>query len=313
LVKCKGSSLPLQRVITDFGADSSYGETIKKIKEHYGIEISFFTVQKVTRKHAQQFILFKSQTTSKKQTTIISQTDGSMVPIIETEGKAKDKRKNRKAIWKEARLSFARGKDENQRYYAGIIGSAEKAGEKMMECALLAGMKEGTYVHGVIDGAPWIGEQFKLKFSNRGNYLIDFFHMCEYLSKASIWFSISEKDKWQKEAQEKLKTGRHKELFEEIKSRIDNLEVKDASSGIIECYHYMEKRLEHINYKIALDKGLPIGSGEIESSHRSVIQKRLKIAGAWWKVENANAMLHLRINRFNGYWEEYWQLQRAVA
>jgi hypothetical protein len=44
----------------------------------------------------------------------------------------------------------------------------------------------------------------------------------------------------------------------------------------------MEKRLNHMNYKEALDKNLPIGSGEIESSYRYVVQKRLKIAGAWW-------------------------------
>ena len=52
--------------------------------------------------------------------------------------------------------------------------------------------------------------------------------------------------------------------------------------------------------------GLPIGSGEIESAHRYVIQIRLKIAGAWWKIENAEKMLALRVMRANGDWEKYW-------
>jgi hypothetical protein len=43
------------------------------------------------------------------------------------------------------------------------------------------------------------------------------------------------------------------------------------------------------------------------------VQKRLKIAGAWWKTENANAMLNLRMGRLNGYWEAYWDSQRAAA
>lgn len=51
----------------------------------------------------------------------------------------------------------------------------------------------------------------------------------------------------------------------------------------------------------------------LSSSHRTVGQKRLKIPGAWWKEENANAMIALRINRFNDYWEDYWQLQRLAA
>ena len=51
------------------------------------------------------------------------------------------------------------------------------------------------------------------------------------------------------------------------------------------CYRYIANREDSLDYKEALEKDLPIGSGEIESSHRYVIQKRLKIAGAWWKPE----------------------------
>ncbi|BBI17164.1 hypothetical protein [Neochlamydia sp. S13] len=68
-----------------------------------------------------------------------------------------------------------------------------------------------------------------------------------------------------------------------------------------------------MNYKSALDKGLPIGSGEIESSLKAVVQKRLKIAEALWKTENANAMLNLRIGRLNSYWEAYWNSYKAAA
>ncbi len=59
-------------------------------------------------------------------------------------------------------------------------------------------------------------------------------------------------------------------------------------------------------FRSLLTEGLPIGSGEIESAHRYVAQKRLKLPGAWWRVENAEYMLALRINRLNGDWEAYW-------
>lgn len=55
-----------------------------------------------------------------------------------------------------------------------------------------------------------------------------------------------------------------------------------------------------MNYREALAEGLPIGSGEIESAHRYVAQKRLKLPGAWWLAEHAEHMLALRINRLNG-------------
>ena len=61
-----------------------------------------------------------------------------------------------------------------------------------------------------------------------------------------------------------------------------------------------------MKYPEALAQGLPIGSGEIESAHRYVAQKRLQLPGAWWRVENAEYMLALRINRLNRDWEAYW-------
>ena len=61
-----------------------------------------------------------------------------------------------------------------------------------------------------------------------------------------------------------------------------------------------------MKYREALAEGRPIGSGEIESAHRPVAQKRLKFPGVWWLVEHAEHMLTQRINRLNGDWEAYW-------
>jgi hypothetical protein len=55
-----------------------------------------------------------------------------------------------------------------------------------------------------------------------------------------------------------------------------------------------------------LANDLPIGSGEIESAHRYIAQQRLKLPGAWWRVDHAEYMLALRINRRNGDWAAYW-------
>ena len=61
------------------------------------------------------------------------------------------------------------------------------------------------------------------------------------------------------------------------------------------------------NYQDAISDW-PIGLGEIESAHRYVIQERLKLSGCWWKLENALAMLALRVLRANGDWNSYWQI-----
>ena len=61
-----------------------------------------------------------------------------------------------------------------------------------------------------------------------------------------------------------------------------------------------------VSHPTRLERGLPIGSGEIESAHRYVIQERLKLPGAWWTPPNVEAMLALRLNRANREWGDYW-------
>jgi hypothetical protein len=69
---------------------------------------------------------------------------------------------------------------------------------------------------------------------------------------------------------------------------------------------YVKERRNHLDYAAARHHKLPIGSGEIESGHRHVIQQRLKLSGAWWKEINLEPMLQLRVARANQLWAPYW-------
>ena len=59
------------------------------------------------------------------------------------------------------------------------------------------------------------------------------------------------------------------------------------------CLRYLSNRPHQLDYKGALEKGLPIGSGEIESAHRYVIQQRLKLPGRL--VESRQCRTHARV------------------
>ena len=82
--------------------------------------------------------------------------------------------------------------------------------------------------------------------------------------------------------------------------------VPNENAPVRQCHRYIKNRPGQFHYKEALEADLPIGSGEVESAHRYVIQKRLKIAGAWWKEDNAEYMLALRALRSNNCWDDYW-------
>ncbi len=314
-VYCRYYSKFLQRALTDFGADVSFKEAAEKMKEHYGLEIPVSMILKITEEHAKKINEMKISTVTEAAKCLIIEMDGGMVPIVEVDDKIKgiDLRKTRKVIWKEAKLCFARVNQEIDRIYAAVIGSPKEAGEKLYECAKKAGLAEKTYIHALADGAPWIVDQIENQFGSQAHFLIDFFHMSEYLSEASQYCSVLNPKEWLEKRKKMMKSGEEKTVFNELKNKLIELTDLPKDNGLKKCMNYMKKRLQYMNYSKAKEKKLPIGSGEIESSHRHIVQKRLKIAGAWWKSDNANAMLQLRTARANGYWEAYWDAKKRVA
>jgi homospermidine synthase len=58
--------------------------------------------------------------------------------------------------------------------------------------------------------------------------------------------------------------------------------------------NYLGNNKKRINYGKFNREGLLIGSGAIESANRDVIQKRMKLSGQRWTVQDAKQMLNLR-------------------
>jgi len=303
----------LQRAVTDFGADVSFAQAAEKMKEHYGIDVPTSMIQKITKVHARKMENWEPPRVNANAKILIAEMDGGMVPILEVGSKTEgiDLRKTRKVLWKEAKLCFAREQNRIDRIYGAVIGTPEEAGAKLYECAKRAGFIETTYVHALGDGAQWIVDQIEHQFGSQAHFLVDFFHMSEYLAGASVWCNSLNPEQWQDERKKMMKSGESVKVFHELKTKLSEIEISDEN-GLVKCVRYMEKRLPYMGYATAIGKELPIGSGEIESSHRHVVQKRLKIAGAWWKTDNANAMLQLRTGRANGYWRNYWGRNKAA-
>jgi hypothetical protein len=155
--------------------------------------------------------------------------------------------------------------------------------------------------------APWIAGQVERVFGLQASYLIDFYHLCEYLGAAAERIAPTDgKKAWFAEQKEKLKEGKISEVIEMLKPHVEPPSVPKEQALVRACHRYMVNRRDQFDYKEALSRDLPIGSGAIESVHRFVIQDRLKLAGAWWTGENAHNMLAIRVLRANNEWESHW-------
>jgi len=311
-VSCRSYSRRLQRVITDFGADVPFGRVPEKIQEHYGISIAAAAAVSITEHHAGRITeidMTPMPRTAYGALTLIAETDGSMIPVVQTgtadaEGSRQDRRKTRQVFWKEAKLSLVRRSDEITPLFAVTLGDATAAGADLKRLAEAAGFNKHCRVHGLGDGAPWIVDQMEQQFGARCDYLVDFYHVCDYLAAAKG--CASNDPDWMTRQKARLKTGQLPAVMIALAPFQEPESVPADQAPVRKCYRYLANRPGQFNYQAALKAGLPIGSGEVESAHRYVIQKRLKLPGAWWKPENAQAMLNLRVTRANGAWNRYW-------
>ena len=209
-----GCSRPLQRAIVDFAADQSFAQARIKLQEHYGLEIGESTIQRVTLAHAKAmfeavagFWIFPKRRASQADRR---QTDGGMIPIVEPDREGKDKRKGKTLSWREAKISLAHAKGAERRSTRARSRAGSKTpGDGCFACAVRAGFGANSHVHAVGDGAPWIVGQMEQQFGDQGSYLIDFYHVCEYLAAAkAIAPDPAARDAWMDTQKEALKAGR---------------------------------------------------------------------------------------------------------
>ncbi len=323
-MRCRGYSLGLQRAVTDFGADVAFGKVPQKLKEHYGIEVPISAAQVITKRHGaemkeQQVVLERLPRGGVEE--LIGELDGSMLPMVSIAARgdkstSADGRKRRQLNWREARLSLVREPEKVNGRYAATLGGPSQAGELFVDSVIRAGGGRRTRVHCVADGAPWIANQIKQRLGAQANYLIDFYHLSEYLSAAAEVVAGANKREWLRTQQQRMKANEVGAVLHELRAAKP---LAQPTKGTLEadpvqaCRQYVENRLSYFDYAGALKRDLPIGSGEVESGHRSVIQARLKLSGAWWKEETAESMLALRTLRANDEWEAYWSEARQAA
>ena len=104
---------------------------------------------------------------------------------------------------------------------------------------------------------------------------------------------------------DRLKAGQLDAVMATLDPHLE-IDAGDGDKPVRDCYRYIANRPGQFDYPGAIAANLSIGSGEVESAHRFVIQKRLKLPGSWWAPANAQAMLNLRCLRANHRWNDYW-------
>jgi hypothetical protein len=154
------------------------------------------------------------------------------------------------------------------------------------------------------DGAVWIHNWCTDMYPD-ALHVLDYYHACEHLHEfAGIAFKDAEAGKaWAQEQKDKLLESRAAEVIQAISEmECPGKQAKANQSNLINYYQSNLSRMDYARYK-KMGCGI-IGSGAIESAHRTIIQKRLKQSGQRWGLKGAQNVLNLRAIKGSGQWNK---------
>lgn len=200
----------------------------------------------------------------------------------------------------------------NHSYRAGFWEAKEFADVQWNE-AQSRGVERARRVTSVNDGAPWIWVLVQLCYPT-ALQVVDWWHLVERLWKvANLVFGqgSTEAEVWVKERKDELWAGNVSAVvtaLRKLRSR-----RKGAQEEIRLFKQYLHTHDQRMRYQEFREKGVPVGSGTVESACKNLVGSRMKRGGMRWKVERAEGVLALRSALLSNRWQEAWEQQRRAA
>ena len=174
------------------------------------------------------------------------------------------------------------------------------------------GVAKAETVVFISDGARWIWDRLEWIEKRAGLdpsksvHVLDFCHAAHHLSLAlaHLGYSSTWRRKRYVELRKLLYHSRYDVVVEKLTLRANGLLLPDDHDVWTEI-RYLESHgaQGHLRYQTFRRRGLPCGSGAIESAIRRVINLRLKSNAIYWLAENAEGVFMLRALLLCDRWE----------
>jgi hypothetical protein len=190
------------------------------------------------------------------------------------------------------------------------------------------GVETAGVVAAVSDGAPWCQGFVDLHRPDAVR-ILDFAHASQRLTDAAaaVWGAGEPATAWAATQREELRDGDPDRVLAALRAlpapaapgvplagtaAAGSLLDPAAAAVRDEVLGYLEPRRDQLNYAAFRDRGLPIGSGAVESGCKLVVEARLKGAGRRWAPDNVNPVVALRGVLCGGRWDERWPAIRRA-
>jgi hypothetical protein len=318
----QGRSEAVNRALSDFGIEDSFAMAAVRFKEHYHYDIGSSSAARSTKEAAQQAMKYvenklsnvnlESKEANESIDKMLAELDGCeirtarFVPVedsTETTPVYNNPKKEKIINWRDVRLGFVRPLDSKSKTFVGKMDTYQEVVSQMHSAAVLTGMTAETKIIGVADGGIGLSEELKRQFPSM-QFILDKSHLKDHLYETAEALGINQKDRpgWVKPRVRAISDGNVEAVLKELEEEND----KNPNKRLKRLIGYIKRFYDALDYDNFKSLGYPIGSGEIESAHKSIPQKRLKIPGASWNADSIDPMLALRILRADDWWEDFW-------
>jgi hypothetical protein len=230
----------------------------------------------------------------------------------------KRKRKPFRVEWREPKVVILFETDAKGRMAKGsrpVIDGTLRGPDVLIELVAFhlhrLGGARAQVVTFAADGAPWIWARLDWVIARvelepaRVVEVLDWCHAVHHLSLALAASGLAADRRAAEYGRLRafLKAGRSRIVIEELAA----LAADQADdSAVWREIGYLSRHAEagRLRYDCFRCRGVPLGSGAIESTIRRVINLRLKGTSLFWTEENAEAVFQLRAGVISGRWEE---------
>ena len=233
-------------------------------------------------------------------------------------GKQKTQRRRYRTDWREPKLLIICELDKRGRMVPGtkaVLDGTFEGPDELMELLAMylhcMGAATAELVSFGADGAPWVWDRWDWVVKRVGldvrrvTKTLDWCHAVHHISLA-LEHVVEDKEERQllfKKLRKWLKQGDWLEVVVELAKL-----AKDLPTGheLWTELSYLDKHGEegHLDYARFRRRGVPLGSGAIESAIRRVVNLRLKGNSLTWYKENAEGMLTLRCLVLSNRWDD---------
>jgi hypothetical protein len=195
--------------------------------------------------------------------------------------------------------------------YDVLIGNAEAVWALLIGYLRLLGAAYAEVVEFIADGAEWIWHRVE-RLGTLAEIpaakvveVLDFYHASQYLSETIATCHTMPKAQRHVLYKRLRHALRHQtDGVEVVQEALQGLATTHRSKAITRALGYLETHAHRMRYVTLEARKLSIGSGQVESAVRRVVNLRFKAPGSFWTATTVSGLMHLRAAFKAGRWDE---------